>query len=103
LFSAIAVSLTVKSQKRFAAIFLKITALTLAITPIMDWLYVPQGIMAMLKLGNYQVVVVEVMLLSLALFCWLIASRLFVNQLAEQGNDVINTSVLSQEKKLLNS
>lgn len=98
LFTAIAVSLMIKSQKQFAAIFLKVTAVILALTPIMDWLYVSQGIMAMLKLGYYHVIIVEVMLLSLALFCWLIASRLFVNQVAEQESDTIKVSVLTQEK-----
>ncbi len=103
LFTAIAVSLNIKSQKQFAAIFLKITAVALAIIPVVDWLYVPQGIVAMLKLGHYNVIIVEAMLLSLALFCWLIASRLFVNKSAKQKSDVINIPGLSQKQTVLNS
>ncbi|MBU2891983.1 PepSY domain-containing protein [Colwellia sp. D2M02] len=82
LFSAIALSLLLSSglatQKRFAAIFLKITAILLATTPILDWLFVAQGITTMIELGYYSVLVVEVMLLSLALCCWLIATKLFL-------------------------
>ncbi|MFT5757851.1 MAG: putative iron-regulated membrane protein [Alteromonadaceae bacterium] len=99
LFTAIIVSLTIKSQKQFAAIFLKVTAVALATIPVMDWLFVSQGIKAMLKSGYYNVIVVEAMLLSLALFCWLIASRLFVNkrveineQEREQVNEAIDTT-----------
>jgi hypothetical protein len=103
LFTAIVVSLTIKSQKKFAAIFLKITAVALAMTPVMDWFLVSQGIMMMLKFGHYNIIVVEAMLLSLALFCWLIASQLFVNQHAEQESDTINTFVLSHKKAMLNS
>jgi len=103
LFTAIAVSLNIKAQKQFAAIFLKITAVALAITPVLDWLFVSQGIIAMLKVGYYHVIVVEMMLLSLALFCWLIASRLFVNRRVEVDNtigDALNIPV--QEQTLLN-
>jgi uncharacterized iron-regulated membrane protein len=104
LFTAIVVSLNIKAQKQFAAIFLKITAVALAITPVMDWLFVSQGIIAMLNVGYYHVIVVEIMLLSLALFCWLIASRLFVNKRVEADNtisDAIDISV--PEQTLLNS
>jgi hypothetical protein len=96
LFTAIVVSLNIKAQKQFAAIFLKITAVALAIIPVMDWLFVTQGIMAMLEFGYYHVIVVEVMLLSLSLFCWLIAVRLFVNKRVEVDDEignVINTLV----------
>ena len=95
LFGAIIVSLTIKAQKQFAAIFLKITAVALAVVPALDWLLVSPGIIAMLKSGYYNVIVVEAMLLSLALFCWLIASRLFVNKsiaVDEQENEGINTA-----------
>lgn len=81
LFIAILVSLSLsfqlQAQKRFAAIFLKITAILLVMTPVLDWFFVAQGITAMLKLGYYHVIVVEVMLLSLALCCWLVATKLF--------------------------
>lgn len=95
LFGAITVSLTIKAQKKFAAIFLKITAVALAVVPVLDWLLVSQGIVDMLKFGYYNVIVVEAMLLSLALFCWLIASRLFVNKsvaVYEQESESINTA-----------
>jgi uncharacterized iron-regulated membrane protein len=77
LFASIVVSLMIKAQKQFAAVFLKITAVLLAITPVLDWVLVSQGITTMMKLGLYNIIVVELMLLSLSLFCWLIASRLF--------------------------
>lgn len=95
LFTAIVVSLNISAQKQFAAIFLKITALILAITPLLDWLTVSQGIITMLKLGNYHVIVVEVMLLSLAFFCWLIASRLFVNKSVQTDEKVIEAVNIS--------
>jgi hypothetical protein len=95
LFTAIVTSLNINAQKQFAAIFLKITALVLAITPLLDWLTVSQGIITMLKLGNYHVIVVEVMLLSLALFCWLIASRLFVNKSVQTDQKIIEAINIS--------
>jgi uncharacterized iron-regulated membrane protein len=100
LFTAIVVSLNIKVQKQFATIFLKITALVLAITPILDWLIVSQGIMAMLKIGYYHVIVVEVMLLSLALFCWLIASRLFVNKRVEAGEKMTEAINISEQEQI---
>jgi uncharacterized iron-regulated membrane protein len=100
LFTAIVVSLNIKVQKQFATIFLKITALILAITPILDWLIVSQGIMAMLKFGYYHVIVVEVMLLSLALFCWLIASRLFVNKRVEAGEKMTEAINISEQEQI---
>ena len=58
----------------------------------------------MLKFGYYHVIVVEVMLLSLALFCWLIASRLFVNKRIETDNTISYTTNISlAEQTLLNS
>ena len=102
LFTAIIVSLMIKAQKQFAAIFLKVTALLLAITPMLDWLFVAQGITTMLELGQYSVIVVEVMLLSLALFCWLIASSLFerkqavvVDEISYEQTANLNVSVSS--------
>ena len=70
-------SLLIKAQQQFAAIFLKITALALAMIPVLDWLMLSQGIVVMFKAGHFDVVIVEVMLLSLALCCWLVSSRLF--------------------------
>ena len=70
-------SLLIKAQQQFAAIFLKITALALALIPVLDWLMLSQGIVVMFKAGHFDVVIVEVMLLSLALCCWLVSSRLF--------------------------
>ena len=96
LFTAIAVALAIKSQKQFAEIFLKMTAVALAVTPVIDWLLVSTGIIAMLKLGHYNVIVVEVMLLSLALFCWLIAARLFVNKPVEINEQESETVISTQ-------
>lgn len=71
-------SLLIKAQQQFSAIFLKVTALALALIPVLDWLILPQKIIAMFKVGHFDVVIVEVMLLILALCCWLISSRLVV-------------------------
>jgi hypothetical protein len=70
-------SLFIKAQKQFSAIFLKITALALAIIPVLDWLMLPQRIVAMFKFGHFDVLIVEAMLLILALCCWLVSSTLF--------------------------
>ena len=96
-------SLLIKAQQQFAAIFLKITALALAMIPVLDWLMLSQGIVVMFKAGHFDVLIVEVILLSLALCCWLVSSTLFVsaeravdeqqNQLAE--NSIGKASVIS--------
>ena len=75
--ASLIVSLLIKAQQQFAAIFLKVTALALAIIPVLDWLMLSQGIIDMLKAGHFDVLIVEVMLLSLALCCWLVSSKLF--------------------------
>jgi len=71
------ISLFIKAQKQFSAIFLKITAIALAIIPVIDWLMLPQRIVAMFNFGHFDVLIVEAMLLILALCCWLISSTLF--------------------------
>ncbi|MFT5815496.1 MAG: putative iron-regulated membrane protein [Psychroserpens sp.] len=96
LFTAIVVSLNIKAQKQFAATFLRITAVTLAITPILDWFIVSQGIRVMLSFSYYHVIIVEIMLISLALFCWLIASRLFVSKRSEEIIPDSNLSIQAQ-------
>lgn len=106
--TSIVVSLSITSQlnvqKRFAAIFLKITAVLLAIIPVLDWLLVSQGIITMLKLGHYNVIVVETILLSLALFCWVIASRLFVTKEVEvsaaDGEEVSTVQLTDKQIQL---
>jgi uncharacterized iron-regulated membrane protein len=103
LFTAIIVSLSITSQlkvqKQFAAKFLKLTSVVLALTPVMDWLLVSKGIMSMLTFGDYNVIVVEVMLLILALFCWLISSSIFVKireEVDDKTQNNINISVPEQ-------
>ena len=83
LFASLLVSLVIKAQQQFSAIFLKITAVLLAIIPVLDWLMLSQSILVMLKAGHFDVLIVEVMLLSLALCCWLVASRIFVSNKQE--------------------
>jgi len=70
-------SLFIKEQKQFSAIFLKITAVALAIIPVLDWLMLPKRIVVMFNFGHFDVLIVEAMLLVLALCCWLISSKLF--------------------------
>ena len=92
-------SLLIKAQQQFAAIFLKITALALALIPVLDWLMLSKGIVVMFKAGHFDVVIVEVMLLSLALCCWLVSSRLFsstehaVNEQPISNNDLIDSPI----------
>ncbi|NRA70337.1 MAG: PepSY domain-containing protein [Gammaproteobacteria bacterium] len=76
--ASLLVSLAIKAQQQFSAIFLKITALALIMIPILDWLMMSSGIIAMLKAGYFDVIIIEVILLSLALCCWLISSKLLV-------------------------
>ncbi len=71
------ISLFIKAQKQFSAIFLKITAVALAIIPVLDWLMLPKRIVVMFNFGHFDVLIVEAMLLVLALCCWLISSKLF--------------------------
>ena len=91
-------SLFIKAQKQFSAIFLKITAVALAIIPVLDWLILPQKILFMFKAGHFDVIVVEVMLLVLALCCWLISSKLVIatEPVIEQEtilNELIDNSI----------
>ena len=89
-------SLLIKAQQQFAAIFLKITALALAMIPVLDWLMLSQGIVVMFNAGHFDVLIVEVMLLSLALCCWLVSSRLFSSAEAVIDEQLINTDELTE-------
>jgi len=92
-------SLFIKAQKQFSAIFLKITAVALAIIPVLDWLMLPQRIVAMFNFGHFDVLIVEAMLLILALCCWLISSKLVIatEPVIEQEtnlNELIDNSIV---------
>lgn len=92
-------SLFIKAQKQFSAIFLKITALTLAAIPVLDWLMLPQRIVVMFNAGHFDVLIVEAMLLILALCCWLISSKLVIatEDVIEQEaslNELIDNSIV---------
>lgn len=104
--ASILTSLAIKAQQQFSAVFLKITAISLALIPVLDWLMLPQNIVVMLKAGHFDVLIVEVMLLSLALCCWLISSKLVISteQIEEQEtnqNELIDN--LIGEASVINS
>ncbi|WP_082627085.1 PepSY-associated TM helix domain-containing protein [Colwellia sp. TT2012] len=94
--ASLIVSLLIKAQQQFAAIFLKITALALALIPVLDWLMLSQGIVVMFKAGHFDVLIVEVMLLSLALCCWLVSSRLFSSAEAVVNEQPISLNDLAE-------
>ena len=93
------ISLFIKAQKQFSAIFLKITAVALAIIPVLDWIMLPKRIVIMFNLGHFDVLIVEAMLLVLALCCWLISSKLVIatEPVIEQEtslNELIDNSIV---------
>ncbi|MEW6994007.1 PepSY-associated TM helix domain-containing protein [Colwelliaceae bacterium MEBiC 14330] len=92
LFSALIISLFIKNQSKFSALLLKLTALTLAATPILDWLLVSKGIAAMLANQHYDVLIVQACLLCLALCCWLVSAKLFDQQIADENPTDATTS-----------
>ena len=85
LFSALIISLFIKNQTKFAALFLKLTAITLLATPILDWLLVPEGIKSMLANQHYDVLIVQACLLCLALCCWLVSTKLFKEAVTDES------------------
>ena len=89
-------SLFIKAQKQFSAVFLKITALALAMIPVLDWLMLSQAIVVMFKAGHFDVLIVEVMLLSLALCCWLVSSKLFSSAEAVVNDQPISLNQLAE-------
>ncbi|KGJ97404.1 PepSY-associated TM helix domain-containing protein [Colwellia psychrerythraea] len=99
LVASLVLSLAIKAQQQFAKIFLKVTAIALALIPVLDWLMLPQKIIVMFKVGHFDVLIVEVMLLSLALCCWLVSSKLFssVERAADEQpishNDFIDSPI----------
>ena len=62
--------------KKSAAVFLKITTVVLLLAPITDWLMFSQQITSLFSEGYYSVFIVNTMLLSLSICCWLISVKL---------------------------
>jgi hypothetical protein len=73
---SILTSVFINAQKQFAAIFLKITAVVLLLVPVTDWLMFSQQITSLYSEGYYSVFIVNTMLLSLSICCWLISVKL---------------------------
>ncbi len=95
LFSALFISLFIKKQTQFSALFLKLTAITLAATPILDWFLVSEGIKSMLENQHYDVLIVQACLLCLALCCWLVSTKLFNEPVADASpNDAKDSNQL---------
>ncbi len=87
LLTALIISLFIKNQSKFAALFLKLTAITLLATPILDWLLVPEGIKSMLASQHYDVLIVQACLLCLALCCWLVSTKLFKQPVTDESDN----------------
>ncbi len=96
--TAIVTSFFIKQQKRFTCLFLQLTAACFAIVPLLDWIVAHQGILQMVKQGYFDIIIVEMMLLILALLLYLIArySTPKTQTKTEHAFDEIDSSLSTQ-------
>lgn len=82
MFVCLAVAFVYKNQQVLSVLFLRITSILMVSVPLLDWIYVSEGINELLVQGRLDVLVVESIAVVFAVCCWVISRHMSKSQQA---------------------